>query len=289
MGRVLAGILGVAFACLTFCGSASALTAKLPVETSLSTVPASVSWPGSPDFEYRVDLTAGPGGAEFIFTVPAPSWGFTGVYGTPFSYGQPKLDGPGTLEPDFAVVADPAPWACWRGGFSGSQFWYRVNLGPGQKTTIVVPGSLAAAPLAGMTTETDFRIENVDDPVLIPAGLEVGGKQGVRIRTVVAGEDPRLPADRNPGRRFRLRGFTRPALADRKIRFRAEPVLSDLKKPLKPKRLVTVRTNRKGNFRTKPLRLHGEAIWKVTSKLVRPGRFARERNCGPVLRVARSR
>lgn len=285
MRRICAGILGVVIGCVAFCGSALAITTKLPVETSLSTVPSSVSWPDSRDFEYRVDATAGPDGAEFLFTVPAPAWGFTGVYGTPFAYGRPRLDGSGSLKPDFAVVADPVPWGCWRGGFRGTQSWYRVTLDPGQETTIIVPGRLAAAPLAGMNTATDFRIENVDDPVLIPASLEVGGQTGLRIRTVVSGADPKLVAHRRPGQRFRLWGFTRPALAKRKITFRADPVLFDYRKPLDRVRLAMVRTDRKGNFRTRPLKLNGKATWKITSKLTNPGRYAPERVCGPAISV----
>lgn len=126
MKRLVALVLGSLIALAT-AGSAGAITPKLPVSTSLTTGPSSVSWPGSREFEYRVDMTAGPDGSHFIFTVPQPAWGFSGVQGSPFSYfPQPTLDGPGRIKPSLAIVADPLPWGCWRGAFSGTQSWYEI-------------------------------------------------------------------------------------------------------------------------------------------------------------------
>lgn len=268
-------------------GPASAITPKLPVSKTLTTVPASVSWPDSRDFSYRLDLTAGLGGSHFIFTVPMPVFTFPGVTGSPFSYfDQPTLDGPGKIKPAFAIVSDPVPWACWRGAFSGNQSWYEVTVDPGLETTIVAPARLEAAPLAGMTSGTDFRIENGDDPILIPADIEVVGKPGMRIRTVVPGANPNLLVNRKASQTFRLRGYTRPALPNRKIRFRADPSPGPggFGNPGSFP-LTTLKTDSKGNFRSEQLRIETNGIWRVTSKLANPGRFAREGNCGPTLNV----
>jgi hypothetical protein len=291
MRRFLAVVLGLTLAALGLAGPASAFTPKLPVSKALTTVPASVSWPDSRNFSYRLDVTAGPDGSHFVFTVPMPVFTFPGVSGSPFSYSaQPTLDGPGTIKPIFALVSDPVPWACWRGAFTGNQSWYEVTLDPGVETTIVAPARLEAAPLAGMATETDFRIENGDDPVLIPANVEVGGKPGIRIRTVVPGADPHLLVDRKPNQAFRLRGYTRPALPNRKIRFRADPTPGPGgNAPSDSFPLVTLKTDSKGNFRSKQLRVESKGIWRVTSRLAYPGRFAQENNCGPTLNVTSKR
>lgn len=216
-----------------------------------------------------------------------PVFTFPGVSGSPFSYfAQPTLDGPGKIKLAFSIVSDPVPWACWRGAFSGNQSWYEVILDPGVETTIVAPARLEAAPLAGMDTETDFRIENGDDPVLIPANVEVGGKPGMRIRTVVPGADPKLLVARKPNQTFRLRGYTRPALPNRKINFRADPTPGpggNQNGDSFP--LTALKTDSKGNFRSKQLRIGSRGIWRVTSRLASPGRFAREGSCGPTLNV----
>ena len=266
---------------------ASAFTPHLPVSTALTTVPSSVSWPGSRDFEFRVEMTAGPVGAHFIFTVPAPSWGFSGVYGSPFSYGQPSLDGPGELKPSLSIVADPVPWACWRGAFAGGQNWYEVTLDPGTSTTVVVPSRLEGAPLEGMKTITDFRMENGDDPVLVDADVEVGGTPGILIKTRIAGHDTKLPASIAAGRPFVLRGLTRPALANRRINLRAMP--HSAAAGGKPYRIATVKTDAKGHFKTKRLKIRfapepgGQAIWSFSSRLASPGRFANQSSCGPAM------
>ena len=208
-------------------GHASAITPHLPASTSLTTVPDKISWPNSRDFEYRVEMQAGVNGAHFIFTVPAPPWGFKGIYGSPFSfYAEPRLEGPGEIKPSLSIVADPAVFSCWRGSFAGSQFWYEVTLDSGVSTTVVVPGRLEAAPLAGMNSLTDFRMENGDDPILIDAPVAVGGKQGVRIITRMVGKDSKLPAALKSGSKFKLNGFTRPVLINRRIDITARPPTS---------------------------------------------------------------
>ncbi len=266
---------------------ASAITPHLPVAKTLTTVPSSVSWPDSRDFTYRVEMTAGPIGAHFIFTVPAPSWGFRGVYGSPFSFGQPSLDGPGELKPSLSIVADPVPWACWRGAFAGGQNWYEVTLDPGVSTTVVVPARLEAAPLEGMRTITDFRMENGDDPVLVDADVDVGGTPGVLIKTRIAGHDTKLPATIASGKPFVLRGLTRPALPNRRIHLRAMP--HSAAAGGKAYRIATVKTDAKGHFKSKRLKIRyqpasdGQAIWSFSSRLASPGRFANESSCGPAM------
>ena len=222
-----------------------------------------------------------------IFTVPAPSWGFRGVYGSPFSYGQPSLDGPGELKPSLSIVADPVPWACWRGAFAGGQNWYEVTLDPGVSTTVVVPARLEAAPLEGMKTITDFRMENGDDPVLVDADVGVGGTPGILIKTRIAGHDTKLPATIKSGRSFVLRGLTRPALPNRRIYLRAMP--NSAAAGGEAYRIATVKTDSKGHFKSDRLKIKyptgrdGQAIWSYSSRLASPGRFANESSCGPAL------
>ena len=271
-------------------GHASAITPHLPVSTSLTTVPDKISWPNSRDFEYRVEMQAGVNGAHFIFTVPAPPWGFKGIYGSPFSfYAEPRLEGPGEIKPSLSIVADPAVFSCWRGSFAGSQFWYEVTLDSGVSTTVVVPGRLEAAPLAGMNSLTDFRMENGDDPILIDAPVAVGGKQGVRIITRMVGKDSKLPAALKSGSKFKLNGFTRPVLINRRIDITARRLTSAPSKGSPDRyRIASVKTDNKGNFHTgtltikyPPVKGHPKAIWSFTTKLRAPGNFARGSGCGP--------
>lgn len=292
---LLTGIAFVAAAMVAsglLAGPAAAWNALLPVSSSLEAVPSSISFPDSPDFQYRVHLTAGPDGSHFVFTAPQPRWGFAGMQGSPFSIKPPTLDGPGTLGPSMQLVSDPVPWACWRGAYAGNQSWYELTLDRGLSTTIVFDAKAEAASLAGMNTDIGIRLENQDYPIVLHAQTPVGGKPGVRIISQIAGTEPNLLARRGPYGRFRIKGSTEPPLPNRKIQFKASPVIarSKLAKKLTPFRFLTVRTDSMGEFRSDPIELKGgiPATWAITSRLASPGRFARESSCGPALQVGKS-
>ncbi len=80
---------------------------------------------------------------------------------------------------------------------------------------------------------------------------------------------------------FRVGGYTRPVLANRRL------VLSvregGFSGPMTDsERLGTVKTDRKGRFRSKRFRIDEPGTWVTSARPARPSRFAIEESCGPV-------
>jgi len=258
----------------------------LPVESSLTTEPAAVTWPSSSDFQYRLSVRSGPEGADFRFHFPVRPWGPADVSGTPFTSGKVTLEGPGDLKLESALVADPSPISCYRGAFGSSLNFYRLSLEPNSQTVVTMPSRLIAAPVSEMDSKVEAVISGNGSATTLEAPLEINGKIGVRIIGGAVGGNRFSQLNRRAGRPFRIAGRTVPVLKNRAISFRAEPRLwSGNGTPPESRALTTVRTDSDGRFRTDPLRLGKEASWVLTSRLSEPGSFDDSASCNGTVHI----
>lgn len=258
----------IAIGVLSLTASARA-TSPRPPEANLTVSPATVSWPSSPDFQYRLTVRSGGAQADFSFRFPRVAWGPADVGGTPFSASPAKLEGPGELEATGVTIADPSPTACYRGAFPTVDQTYRLVLPPDTETVVTMDSSLTAMPVEGMDSLVSAEILSPDGPdrSLFTAPVGITGPYGVRILGGITGADPSRPTVLRPGGPFRLTGETVPAQKNTLLSFRAEPRMQAGGKPLLPRVITKVRTDGKGRFRTAPLRLRGEAVWVLTGKV----------------------
>ena len=262
-------------------GPASA--AEQPVASaSLSLSPTSASWPSAKTFQGRLEVSSGPDGADTSLGFPYISWGFSDVSGSPFTVGDPTLEGAGSIKLTGAVVADPSPTACFRGNPGYYEPHYNLKMPPDSQAAVVFPVSLASAPLVGMNSEIKALLgtQTLSSPV------QAGGTPGMRIIGKVSGGSEFEGPSRLPGETFRISGRTVPAVANRLLRFRVDPRMSfDYSNPPKRRVLATVRTDASGRFRTAPVALNREAVWVLTSTLVKPGYFDPEPSCNGSLLI----
>ena len=284
--------LGLALTALSFGSAASATSPspQAPVFTEIRTSPSPVSWPDSPSFEYRVEFRAGPTGADFSFSIKEPSWGFYDgyTYGSPFHLGTPALEGPGRLKLGSNSHGDPGPLSCFRGAWGNHENSYSLDMDPDSTTTVVVPASLGSAPLPGMDAATTLTVTlplgkgEIETQAAAP---NITGKSGVRIISHVVGTEENV-VRRKVGKRFRLAGYTRPVLANRKLVLSAQSRLGGFGRPPLPlTRLGTVKTDGKGRFRSAPFRMEESGPWLTYARPAAPSRFAIEQSCGPALDI----
>lgn len=259
---------------------ASAADPVLPVESSLTTEPAAVTWPSATGFSYRLAVRSGPEGADFRFHFPIRAWGPADVSGTPFTSGNVTLEGPGDLKLESAMVADPSPISCYRGGFGSSLNFYRLSLEPNSQTVVTMPSRLTAAPVSGMDQRVEAALSGTGSAITLDAPLAINGPIGVRIIGKAAGSNEHSILTRRAGRTFRVVGQTVPAMKNRAISLRAEPRFwNGSGTPPESRVLTTVRTDAEGRFRTASLRLDKQASWVLTSRLVKPGSFDDSSSC----------
>lgn len=289
MGRIVVGILVMVLGWAAWAGPASAIEDVPPVSADILTSQSPVSWaPGRTEFEYRVNFRSGPSGADFSFSVKEPYWGFDdgSTSGSPFHLGRLSLEGPGLLKATASSHGDPAPWSCFRGAWGNYENWYSLKMTPDSSTTVIVPASLGSAPLAGMDAATVLTIGNPlaeGGAEKIPAAApRITGKPGVRIIShVVGGLDT---ARQTTDQYFRLAGFTRPAIANRKLVLSTQSRTGGFgRPPLGLVRLGTVRTDARGRFRSRPFRIDQPGPWLTMARPTKPSRFVIEHSCGPVL------
>ncbi len=264
---------------------AGALTPSQPLETSLSASPSSVSWPDATDFQYRLGVKAGPEGLDATVTFRGSPWGIDRVDGSPVEVGRARLEGSGELE--VIPVAMPMVLnlnACYRGAM-GWPSMFRLTLGPGESATVLADAKLLAAPLPGMNQgiTAEFRREEGGIEELLTAPLAIRGKQGVLIKTDFAGAKKAHSIQRIPSGGFRLAGSTDPALPRTEILIKATGIMG-VKAP-RTVRLVKVRTDGDGRFRTGKLKLKRTGIWKLNTALANPGEFDNHPHCAGVVRV----
>lgn len=285
--RTLRGILFAAFVLAFGWFSTGAARAEvLPAEASLS-ASGPVSWPDQKDFDYLLEVKAGPEGADFNFEFPYPGWGLEGVSGTFLSVGQASLDGPGKLTTVSTLVADPMPTACWRGGFGSTFNTYNLKLGPGEETTVINPAHLLGARLAGMNTEISVNWTNLEDPEAVSSNLDIRGTNGVRIVTRVQGTNGKSVVRRRPWGPMRLVGRTYPPLPHRQVQIWAElRQWHDGPGRATTRILARPVTDSRGRFQTKVVYLLAKADWVLTSKLGQSGRFDPASSCGQVVSIS---
>ncbi|HTU16256.1 MAG TPA: META domain-containing protein [Solirubrobacterales bacterium] len=275
---------------LPLAATASADDPVLPVESSLRAEPDGVTWPSASEFTYRMTVLSGPDGADFSFHFPHRPWGPADVGGTPFSTGNAVLEGPGELKIESALVADPSPTSCFRGGFGSTLNFYRLTMEPNSQTTVTMPSRLLAAPVAGMDKSIEAVIGGMGSApsAVLKAPIAIGGTQGVRIVSRFVGANRHSQITRRPGEAFRITGRTVPALKNRMLSFRAEPRFwSATGGPPRNRVLTTVKTDAEGRFRTVALRLSKTASWVLTSRLVKPGSFDPSASCNGTVEIGR--
>lgn len=231
LGRVPRGLAGLLALALAMCGGV-AHAANMPTEVRASVTPMTIGYPERGSFEFRVELKAGPNGAQVGLEFQPLPWPGSSA-GQPILLSLPALTGPGTIREADWPPPPPIPLPmgiCGRGGYptpysfeADKRAW--IELPPGANATATVAATVTGPPWPGtnygVAISTFFEDDSdAERTPLAAVGPLFEGRSGVRMvmRT-------KLPPE---SRRARVTspttvGRTEPPLRHKPIWLRAVP------------------------------------------------------------------
>lgn len=238
-----------AFAALTLvtiafgvAGQAHAAIPSASVEASPDTLSAE-----APDANYLLTLQSGESQTDFTLAIQPPSWGMTGVFGSPFSFRGASISGDALIVGYSSDVADPPADACFRGA-PVSTLKYAIEMPPNSTASMTVPFSLAETPWTMESFQTSIGIADTNDhkALDVPA-VDVNGSLSPLVRTWKGGANPGKSVFKvNARRKVSVAGRVYGGGKGKRVRLRAKKAGSR-----KSTSLGFVRSNSNGYFKKK--------------------------------------
>jgi hypothetical protein len=265
-------LLGAAVVYVSSGGGAAATTQPFTVGVHVS--PTTLRYPAQRSYVMTYTITTAARAESITITEGVGSWPEPRIFGKPWLYGGPSLQGPGRLSV-FVAVADAAIGTCTRGSdVFGTGF--KVDLPANKTTTVIQPVEIVAPPWPRMNWTPKLTVASADSPqgvALAAPHISLAGKTGVHIRLH---SDPPVRTRANGtirpfalGRHVVTRGSTDPVVVGARIRLHA---LRAGGGPGSQIALGTAITDRRGRFHSRRWRLAAPGGYLVFADYRHPRR-----------------
>ena len=237
---------------------------------SASVEPAAITFGTTKEVVYRLQMVNGADPEHFFVFFRRPTWGPGGPLGAPVGNLSVSIEGPGTLGRIGVLTPGLPEGTCLRGYEPWGVINTEVDLPAGSTSTLVVRGETGAAPyFAGNDLGMAFQISpggpsgTIGGIVVVPTPKPaISGPSGVLIKLTTR-------AKRADGERtLTVIGTTRPALRNKKLQLRYSF-----------RRAQSVKTDRRGRFVVRGLRVPFFGRYTVQAFYRGGGGFAADRSC----------
>ncbi len=255
------------------------------VSFRVSMAPTTLLYPWRRSLTYEIQITTGAHAADIGLVAGGPSWPGPRVFGSPLSFGQARLEGPGSLTGFANGGSALDETACLRGALPGDG-GVEAKIPAHSTSTVAWRASLDAPPWPH--TDYDPRLVALlpfysDHARQIPLrseSLRVGGLSGVHI-TLHARPRHGL----RHGKPVTIVGSTDPNLRGQTLRLGYRRATPNGLAPLRP--IATLRTNRHGHFSHHGWRAPRPGDYEILASYPhpRPGLVA-DTNCDLVLHAS---
>ena len=260
------GVLAVSAAVISIAGVSASAAASEPQLTA-TVSHTRLHSRGNHSFALRVRIANDGPAQRVVFDVAGARWPGGQTGGGPLRFGQPSMDGPGTVTPAAFSVPPIFPYACFRGPAYDFDILV-VNVPAQTTTTVVVPLRAVVPPWPG-TRYTPTVNATYADGTQVGVGVprvKMPGPTGFRIALRV--RHPRtLIRARTPAT---IAGRTFPTVPNALVRVTVRRIGTHSLGSLFTTLVETTRTNSSGRFRA-GWRPRSRGIYLVAARIPDPG------------------